>query len=135
MSLSTQCYDSRAARGGGFVVDTAVTIGYATPWRQVHALLEEAARRTPNLATTSSPMVRQAALGDFYIEYPLAVCTSAEQAAPRTLVLNDLHTHILDVFNEYGVQIMSPPYEADPDQPHVVAKQAWYVAPAPPCGM
>ena len=38
---------SRAVQGAGYVVDTTVTIGYDTPWRQVHALLTEAARRTP----------------------------------------------------------------------------------------
>ncbi len=29
----------------------------------------------------------------------------------------DLHRHIFDVFNEYGVQIMTPAYEGDPDEP------------------
>jgi small-conductance mechanosensitive channel len=35
---------------GRFVLHTAVTIGYSTPWRQVHAMLLEAARRTPGVA-------------------------------------------------------------------------------------
>ena len=35
---------SRLAHGQ-FILHTAVTIGYATPWRQVHAMLLEAARR------------------------------------------------------------------------------------------
>ena len=36
---------SRLVQDGQFVLHTAVTIGYATPWRQVHAMLLEAARR------------------------------------------------------------------------------------------
>ena len=38
---------SRAVKGKGFIVDTTVTIGYDTPWRQVNAMLVEAATRTP----------------------------------------------------------------------------------------
>jgi hypothetical protein len=42
----------------------------------------------------------------------------------------DLHRKILDVFNEYGVQIMTPAYEGDPETPKVVSPRDWYVAPA-----
>jgi hypothetical protein len=41
-----------------------------------------------------------------------------------------LHRNILDVFNEYGVQIMTPAYEGDPEQPKVVPPESWYPAPA-----
>ena len=42
----------------------------------------------------------------------------------------ELHRNILDVFNEYGVQIMTPSYEEDPEQPKVVARDNWFAAPA-----
>ncbi|MDX1432219.1 MAG: mechanosensitive ion channel, partial [Gammaproteobacteria bacterium] len=48
LSQSSKNY-SRAAPGSSFVVSTTVTIGYATPWRQVHAMLIEAARRTRDI--------------------------------------------------------------------------------------
>jgi hypothetical protein len=35
-------------------------------------------------------------------------------------------------FNEYGVQIMTPAYEGDPEQPKVVPKEQWWSAPARP---
>ena len=35
---------SWAVQGPGYIVDTVVTIGYDTPWRQVEAMLTEAAR-------------------------------------------------------------------------------------------
>ena len=38
--------------------------------------------------------------------------------------------NIQDVFNEHGVQIMSPHYLGDPAQAKVVAKADWYPAPA-----
>jgi hypothetical protein len=41
-----------------------------------------------------------------------------------------LHRNILDVFNEFGVQIMTPAYERDPEQPKLVPKEEWYAAPA-----
>jgi hypothetical protein len=41
-----------------------------------------------------------------------------------------LHRNVLDIFNEYGVQIMTPAYENDPDERKVVPKEQWFSAPA-----
>ena len=82
MGTTTKNY-SRAVPGTGFIVDTVVTIGYSAPWRQVQAMLEEAARRTPEIAKTPAPMVRQTALSDFYVEYRLIAYTPVEQPAVR----------------------------------------------------
>ena len=43
-----------------------------------------------------------------------------------------MHQNVLDVFNEHGVQIMTPAYEGDPEKPKVVPKEQWYQAPAKP---
>ena len=43
-----------------------------------------------------------------------------------------LHRNILDVFNEHGVQIMTPAYEGDPEAPKVVPKEQWFSLPAKP---
>ncbi|HZW35620.1 MAG: mechanosensitive ion channel family protein, partial [Deltaproteobacteria bacterium] len=40
---------SAHAKAEGLILHTSVTIGYDTPWRKVHELLLEAARRTPSL--------------------------------------------------------------------------------------
>lgn len=131
MAATTKNY-SRAVPGTGYVVDTVVTIGYGTPWRQVEAMLLEAARRTGDIAEKPAPIVRQTALADYYVEYRLVAYTPLQKPAPRLEVLHRLHGNIQDVFNEYGVQIMSPNYEADPETPHVVPKEKWYPAPAKP---
>ena len=123
---------SRAVPGAGCVVDTVVTIGYGAPWRQVHAMLEEAAHRTADIAASPPPAVRQTALSDFYVEYRLVAYTPVEGPEQRIDVLNRLHASIQDVFNEHGVQIMSPHYMGDPSEPHVVRKKDWYLAPARP---
>ncbi len=121
---------SRAVQGQGFVVDTKVTIGYDTPWRQVHAMLIEAALRTPGVLPEPAPKVFQTALADFYPEYLLICQAIPGEPKPRAEVIHLLHANIQDVFNEYGVQIMSPHYLADPAQEKIVAKQDWHRAPA-----
>lgn len=121
---------SRAVKGVGYVVDTTVTIGYDTPWRQVHAMLTEAAQRTPGVLADPAPAVFQTALSDFYPEYRL-VCQAIPAAPrPRAEVLANLHANIQDVFNEHGVQIMSPHYVLDPAHEKVVPPDRWYAAPA-----
>jgi len=121
---------SRAVKGVGYVVDTTVTIGYDTPWRQVHAMLIEAAQRTPGVLSDPAPAVFQTALSDFYPEYRL-VCQAIPAAPrPRAEVLANLHANIQDVFNEHGVQIMSPHYVLDPAQEKIVPPDRWYAAPA-----
>jgi small-conductance mechanosensitive channel len=119
---------SRFAEKEGVFTSTSVTIGYDTPWRQVHSLLLLAAERTPGLRREPAPRVFQASLEDFYVKYTLWV--SLERQESRIITFDTLHANIQDLFNEYGVQIMSPNYLADPASPKVVAKQDWYAAPA-----
>lgn len=121
---------SRLVSDGQFVVQTGVTIGYSTPWRQVHAMLLEAASRTPGVAQSPAPYVLQTALSDFYVEYRLCAQIDNSVPARRVEALNRLHGNIQDVFNEYGVQIMSPHYMADTAQPQVVPRSQWWNAPA-----
>ena len=121
---------SRVVQGPGYVVDTVVTIGYDTPWRQVEGMLLEAARRTPGVLETPPPQVFQTALSDFYPEYRLVAQAIPSQPRPRAVLLSMLHANIQDVFNEYGVQIMSPHYLGDPQQEKWVPRDKWYMAPA-----
>jgi small-conductance mechanosensitive channel len=121
---------SRLVANGGMRITTSVTIGYDTPWRQVHAMLQLAAERTSKIARDPAPRVLQTALQDFYVEYTLIVCVPEPKL--KFVVLNELHAHIQDVFNEYGVQIMSPNYEADPADKKFVPKERWFAAPAQP---
>lgn len=123
---------SRIVQGPGYVVDTVVTIGYDTPWRQVEAMLLEAARRTDGVLQTPTPQVFQTALSDFYPEYRLVAQAIPSEPRPRAQLLSLLHANIQDVFNEYGVQIMSPHYLGDPEQPKWVPKEQWHAAPSKP---
>ena len=116
----------------GVFVGTDVTIGYDVAWRQVEALLLLAAARSAGVRRQPAPVVRQAALQDAYIKYTLLFCL--EDPATRISTLAAVHGNILDAFNEYGVQITSPNYEADPTERKVVPKEKWFAAPAKPTG-
>jgi small-conductance mechanosensitive channel len=109
---------------------TSVTIGYDSPWRQVHAMLLLAAERTSGIRRDPKPRVIQSALEDAAVRYVLAFCLEHQES--KHLTLSELHAHIQDVFNEYGVQIMTPRYEEDPETPKLVPKQQWFAAPARP---
>jgi small-conductance mechanosensitive channel len=119
---------SQSARETGVILHTTVGIGYEAPWRQVEAMLLQAAERTPGLLKAPAPFVLKLALGDFCVTYQINVyCDQPQQMAQ---LYSALHQNILDAFNEYGVQIMTPAYEGDPAQPKVVPKDQWYAAPA-----
>jgi small-conductance mechanosensitive channel len=119
---------SSIGRGQGLILHTEVSIGYSTPWRQVEAMLIEAARRTQGLGAEPRAFVFEKQLGEFAVTYELNVyCTNVHSM--RALYAA-LHRNVLDVFNEHGVQIMTPAYEGDPEQPKIVDPKNWFTTPA-----
>jgi small-conductance mechanosensitive channel len=120
-------YSSLAA-SDGLILHTIVGIGYEVPWRQVEAMLIESATRTQGLLKSPPPFVNQKNLADFAVNYELNVYC----ADPRAMIglYSELHRNIQDVFNEYGIQIMTPSYEADPEKPKIVPREQWYAPPA-----
>ena len=119
---------SRKADESGTLAATKVGVGYDTPWRQVHALLQDAAARTPGLRRTPTPVVLQRALGDFYVEYELLVYL--DKPIERIPMLSALHGHIQDCFQEANIQMMSPHFVAQPELALVPPAGPWS-APAP----
>ncbi len=119
---------SKLAKNPGLILHTTVGIGYETPWRQVEAMLLLAAERTDGVLQDPRPFVLEKSLGDFAVTYELNVYVDGAQHIPQRYAA--LHRNILDVFNEHGVQIMTPAYEGDPEQPKLVPKEQWYSAPA-----
>jgi small-conductance mechanosensitive channel len=119
---------SHMARRDGVILHTVVGIGYDTPWRQVEAMLLLAAERTAGLKQDPPPFVLQQGLGDFAVNYELNAYSDQEHRMPA--LYSALHANIQDVFNEHGVQIMSPAYEADPADPKIVPPEKWFEEPA-----
>jgi small-conductance mechanosensitive channel len=127
VSASTINY-TRPVRGSGSLVSTTVTIGYDAPWRQVHALLLEAAAHTSGVRRAPEPHVLQRALSDFYVAYQLVAHVERPELSPE--VLSELHQQIQDRFNAAGVQIMSPHFALQPAHPVSVPESRWFAPPA-----
>jgi small-conductance mechanosensitive channel len=121
---------SRVKAGSSSVIETRITIGYDTPWRQVHAMLQEAGASLPEVRRDPPVQIVQSALSDFYVEYKLVVYVDTQVPATRARITSDLNAAILDTFNRYGVQIMSPHYQRDPAEPKLVPESGWYPPPA-----
>jgi small-conductance mechanosensitive channel len=85
-----------------------VTIGYDAPWRKVHELLIDAARRTPEVLATPAPFVLQSSLNDYHVSYK--ICAYTGNAPAMVLTYGALHQNIQDCFNEGGIEILSPGY-------------------------
>ena len=112
MSAQTFNY-SESARVYGLILHTTVGLGYDTPWRKVHELLLESAKRTSNLLDEPKPFILQTALDDFYVNYQLNVYVN--DADKMALIYSDLHQNIQDVFNEACIELMSPHFQAHRD--------------------
>lgn len=112
MSSHTVNY-SASARQFGLIIHTTVTIGYDAPWRLVHQLLINAARITPGVEEHPKPFVLETDLQDYYPCYQInAYIKDADRQAQ---IMTDLHQNIQDIFNEAGVEIMSPRFVATRD--------------------
>lgn len=114
----------------GLILHTTVGIGYEVPWRQVEAMMLTAAARTAGVLSDPSPFILLTKLGDFSVSYELNVYVRDTEMIGKRYA--ELHRHIIDVFNEYQVQIMTPAYEGDPEQSKAVPPEHWYSAPASP---
>jgi small-conductance mechanosensitive channel len=119
---------TQLAKTKGLLLHTTVGIGYDTPWRQVEAMLIEAANLTKGIDKDPQPFMLQTSLGDFAAQYELNAYCSEVNNLPQ--IYSDLHANIQDVFNKYGVQIMSPAYVADPETAKVVPPERWHTEPA-----
>lgn len=104
-----------SAQERGLILHSTVTIGYDAPWKQVHELLIAAALKTTGIFVDQNhrPFVFQTSLDDFYIAYQINLHTQDSQQ--MAAIYSSLHQNIQDVFNEAGVEIMSPHYRSARD--------------------
>jgi small-conductance mechanosensitive channel len=104
---------SSDAQEKGLIIHSTVTIGYDVPWQDVHTALIDAALRTELVLKEPSPFVFQTSLDDFYVAYEIHA--HVREANRQGLIYSVLHQNIQDVFNERGIEIMSPHYRAARD--------------------
>lgn len=120
------------ARQQGLILSERVGIGYDVPWRQVEAMLLLAASRVPGVLEKPAPFVLEVGLGDFAVIYEINVFS--REAGGMPALSARLQRAILDVFNEHGVAIMTPAYNADPPDAKLVPAERWFTPPAKPEG-
>ena len=113
LSGNTVNYSTESAAGQGLIINTTATIGYDVPWKDVHQALIDAALQTPMLEKEPLPFVWQTSLDDFYVAYQLNAYT--KHSGQQGHIYSELHQNIQDVFNQRGIEIMSPHYRAHRD--------------------
>ncbi|MBF4505801.1 mechanosensitive ion channel [Flavobacterium sp. JLP] len=109
-STSTNFSSNTKNSTDGLLIHTTVTIGYDVPWKDIHKALIKAALKTDLIEKTPIPFVLQTSLDDFYVSYQINVYTKEPTRQPR--IYSSLHQNIQDSFNEAGIEIMSPHYNA-----------------------
>lgn len=112
MNSHTINYSSDALEKG-LIIHSTVTIGYDVPWQDVHSALIDAALRTELVLKEPLPFVFQTGLDDFYVAYEIHA--HVREANRQGFIYSCLHQNIQDVFNERGIEIMSPHYRAARD--------------------
>ena len=105
MSSLTTNYSS-SAQEYGLIIHSDVTFGYEVPWQQVHQLLIKAALATPYIEAEPAPFVLQTKLDDWYVVYQINAYTRRPEK--MALIYSELHQNVQDLFNEAGIEIMSP---------------------------
>lgn len=105
MSSMTTNYSS-SAQEYGLIIHSDVTFGYEVPWQQVHQLMIQAALTTPHIEAEPKPFVLQTKLDDWYVVYQINAYTRHPEK--MALIYSKLHENIQDLFNEAGIEIMSP---------------------------
>lgn len=104
---------SANSKKNGVIMHTSITLGYDIPWSLAEKLLLRAAGKSMLVRRDPKPFVLQTSLDDNYVSHELNVYTKQEKKMP--LIYSDIHRHILDEFNEAGVEILSPNYVAARD--------------------
>jgi small-conductance mechanosensitive channel len=101
---------SSSAKKTGLILHTTVTIGYDVPWPKVHDLLIDAALTTEHIQKKPKPFVFQTSLDDYYVSYEINAYTDVPNQ--MAFIYSELHKNIQNKFNQAGIEILSPVYEA-----------------------
>ncbi len=110
---------SAATREDGLAILIPAGIGYDTDWRRVHELMERAALETEGIETDPKPFVMQTELDSYAVSYLLVAKTMEPKR--RRHIESALRQNVLDLFNEAGIEIMTPSVAAvrDGNQPAI----------------
>lgn len=94
----------------GLIINTKVAMAYEVPWQTFHELAKAAVARTELLETTPEPFIFQSSLDDYYVTYQINAYTRHPHR--QAFIYSELHKHVMDVFHEAGIEMISPKYYA-----------------------
>lgn len=97
----------------GLIIHTSISIGYDVPWKEVHQALIDAVLLIPEVQKEPLPFVLQTSLDDFYVSYQ--IYAHVKEISRLPVIYSAMHQNIQDVFNQRGIEIMSPHYRATRD--------------------
>ena len=93
------------------LLKTSVTVSYQEDWRRVQDLLQKAVESTPEILSDPAPNVLQSSLDDFYVQYQLIFFIDFTDSKLKKMnILTNLHQNIRDLFEEAGVNLITPQY-------------------------
>jgi small-conductance mechanosensitive channel len=92
----------------GLILNTEITIGYATPWETVHQILIDAALATDYVQKRPKPFALQTGLDDYYARYQINCYTKEVEKVPQ--IYAQLYENIQNGFHEAGLDLTSPHY-------------------------
>jgi len=92
------------------IVYTNITMAYEISWQQVHELAKKACEQVELLEKTPAPFILQTSLDDFYVTYQINAYT--RNPHKQAAIYSELHKHILDIFHEAGIELLSPHFRA-----------------------
>ncbi len=93
------------------LLKTSVTVSYQEDWRRVQDLLQKAVEGTPEILSDPAPNVLQSSLDDFYVQYQLIFFIDfTDSKLKKMKILTNLHQNIRDLFEEAGVNLITPQY-------------------------
>jgi small-conductance mechanosensitive channel len=106
---NTVNYSSMASQDG-LIIHTTVTLGYDIPYPKIYELLIGAAMASEGVIKEKTPFVLQTSLDDWYISYQLNAYIRNPEKMPA--IYSEIHKNIHIAFDEAGLEIMSPHYQA-----------------------
>lgn len=97
---------STAAEDFGLCISTTIRVSYEVPWRQVHELLIDAAKKTKGVIPEPGPYVVQKSLDDFSVRYEINAYTNLPNK--QAGIFSGLHENIQDNFRQAGISLIAP---------------------------
>jgi len=101
---------STAAHEQGVILSQNVDVAYDVKWERASKLLIEAALKTKHVLENPRPFVLTQTLGNSSVGYQINIYTKRPEL--QTVIYSEMNQNILDIFQQNGIEMINPTYEA-----------------------